>query len=168
MPKIIENLRPRLMAEADRQVREEGYGAMTVRSVASACGVGVGTVYNYFPSKDALVAACMLEDWNQHVDAIRACAAEAKDPESVVRRIGAELRSYAAAHEALFRDAGAVSSFSGAFRRYHGMLRSQLAEPLRPFCESDLAAAFIAEALLTWTMAGTEPEELCSLILKLF
>ena len=41
MPKIIENLESRLLAEAERQIREDGYSAMTIRSVAKACGVGV-------------------------------------------------------------------------------------------------------------------------------
>ena len=50
MPKIIENLKDRLIAEAEKQIAESGYGAVTIRSVAKACGVGVGTVYNYFPS----------------------------------------------------------------------------------------------------------------------
>ena len=56
MPKIIENLEKRLIAEAKRQIAESGYGATTIRSVAKGCNVGVGTVYNYFPSKDALIA----------------------------------------------------------------------------------------------------------------
>ena len=41
MPKIIEDLETRLLTEAKRQIKELGYGAMTVRSVAKACGVGV-------------------------------------------------------------------------------------------------------------------------------
>ena len=53
MPKIIENLREKLVREAQYQVEERGYSALTIRSVANACGVGVGTVYNYFASKDA-------------------------------------------------------------------------------------------------------------------
>ena len=63
MPKIIENIREKLLSEAKRQVMENGYSAMTIRSVAAACGVGTGTVYNYFPSKDMLVASFILEDW---------------------------------------------------------------------------------------------------------
>ena len=46
MPKIIENLRERLLVEARLQVNQLGYGQITVRGIASACGVGVGTVYN--------------------------------------------------------------------------------------------------------------------------
>ena len=58
MPKIIENLREKLVLEARHQVEELGYGALTIRSVAAACGVGVGTVYNYFPSKEAFIYGC--------------------------------------------------------------------------------------------------------------
>ena len=64
-PKIIENLESRLIQEAKRQIAESGYGATTIRSVAKGCGVGVGTVYNYFPSKEALVATFMLADWKE-------------------------------------------------------------------------------------------------------
>ena len=44
MPKIIENLESKLIEEAQRQVARSGYGALTIRSVAKACGVGVGEI----------------------------------------------------------------------------------------------------------------------------
>ena len=40
MPKIIENLRQRLMDEAFEEIKRDGYAAMTIRSVAKAVGVG--------------------------------------------------------------------------------------------------------------------------------
>ena len=46
MPKIIENVREQLLTEAKRQIAENGYSATTIRSVAGACGLGIGTVYN--------------------------------------------------------------------------------------------------------------------------
>ena len=70
MPKIIENLKDRLIAEAEKQIEESGYGAVTIRSVAKACGVGVGTVYNYFPSKETLIATHLLVDWKMCVDTL--------------------------------------------------------------------------------------------------
>ena len=65
MPKIIENVREQLLAETKRQIAENGYEKTTVRSVAGACDIGVGTVYNYFSSKDMLIASFMLEDWKK-------------------------------------------------------------------------------------------------------
>ena len=168
MPKIIENLEKRLIAEAKRQIAESGYGATTIRSVAKGCNVGVGTVYNYFPSKDALLATYMLEDWQKCVTAINAVSTYSQTPENVVRCICDQLCQYAQRHQAIFRDDAAAAAFHGSFSRYHRLLRDQLAQPLRKFCSGDFAAEFIAEALLTWTMAGKSFDDIYGMIEKLF
>ncbi len=167
MPKIIENLQSRLIEEARCQIEESGYGAMTIRSVASGCGVGVGTVYNYFPSKDDLLATYMLSDWNQCIAAIDAVSADSDFPKPVVHSIYNQLLAYAARHQAIFRDETAAAAFAGSFSRYHGLLRSQLSQPLQKFCESDFLSEFIAESLLTWTMAGKSFDEIYTVIEKL-
>ena len=87
MPKIIENLEQRLKEAAKQQIREVGYGTMTIRSVATACGIGVGTVYNYYPSKDALLAAWLLEEWKGCISLVEAESAAAAQPEAVARYI---------------------------------------------------------------------------------
>ena len=74
---------------------EHGYAAVTIRSVAKACGVGVGTVYNYFPSKDALVASYLLGDWKHCVADIQAASEVSDSPEPVVRCIFDQLIGYA-------------------------------------------------------------------------
>ena len=168
MPKIIKDLESRLIEEAKRQIEDAGYGAVTIRSVAKACGVGVGTVYNYFPSKDALLATYMLRDWERCTTAINAVSAYSDGPKAVVRCIYDQLLAFAELHKAIFRDEAAGAAFAGSFSRYHAMLRSQLAFPLRKFCQSDFAAEFIAENLLTWTMAGTDFAVLYGMIEKLF
>lgn len=38
-----------------------GYDAVQMRDVATEAGVALGTIYRYFPSKDALLAAVMVE-----------------------------------------------------------------------------------------------------------
>ena len=55
MPKIIKDLKARLMEEAKHQIEELGYSAVTIRSVAKSCGVGVGTVYNYFLGGEVVI-----------------------------------------------------------------------------------------------------------------
>lgn len=168
MPKIIENLRARLIEEAKKQIAESGYAAVTIRSVAKACGVGVGTVYNYFSSKDSLLATYMLEDWSECISTIHEIAATSITPEPVVRCIYEQLEKYAKQHRDIFQDDTATAIFAGSFSQYHPMLRSQLAKAIRKFCESDFMADFIAESLLTWTMAGKELEEIYNTIQKLF
>jgi len=168
MPKIIENLESRLIEEAKKQIDESGYGAMTIRSVAKACGVGVGTVYNYFPSKEELVATHLLDDWNQCIVAIQAVSTYSESPRPVALCIYDQLVSFARRHQAIFRDEAAAASFAGSFGRYHGMLRAQLAQPLRKFCECDFSADFLAESLLSWTMAGKPFNEIYGIMEKLF
>ena len=168
MPKIIRDLESRLIEEAKKQIEESGYSAMTIRSVAKACGVGVGTVYNYFPSKDALLATYMLSDWNRCITAINAVSTYSDDPKAVARCIYDQLLAYAKLHDPIFRDEAAAASFAGSFSHYHGLLRSQLASPMRKFTDSDFAAEFVAEALLTWSMAGKSFDEIYGMIDKIF
>jgi len=168
MPKIIKDLENKLMEEARRQVEQVGYGAMTIRSVAKACGVGVGTVYNYFPSKDDLLATSMLGDWKQCIAVINEASTSFSHPESVIRCIYDQLVAFAKRHQTLFRDEAASASFAGSFSRYHTMLRAQLAAPLQKFCSSEFASEFIAEAVLIWSMAGKSFDDIYGIIGKLF
>ncbi|MBR2047646.1 MAG: TetR/AcrR family transcriptional regulator [Oscillospiraceae bacterium] len=168
MPKIIENLESRLIEEAKKQIEEVGYGVMTIRSVAKACGVGVGTVYNYFPSKEALVATHLLEDWKQCIAAINVVSTYSDAPRPVALCIYDQLVSFSHRHQAIFRDEAAAASFTGSFGTYHGVLRQQLALPLRKFCSSDFTADFLAEALLTWTMEQKSFDEIYGIMEKLF
>lgn len=44
-------------------IQQQGWSAVNIRSVASACGVSVGSIYNYFDSKAALVGATVESVW---------------------------------------------------------------------------------------------------------
>lgn len=52
--------------EASRQlIREKGWPAVNIRSVAATCGVSVGSIYNYFDSKAALVGDTVESIWRE-------------------------------------------------------------------------------------------------------
>ncbi len=44
-------------------IRKQGWSAVNIRSVAAACGVSVGSIYNYFESKAELVGATVESIW---------------------------------------------------------------------------------------------------------
>ena len=46
-------------------IRQQGWSAINIRSVAAACGVSVGSIYNYFDSKAALVSATVESVWGE-------------------------------------------------------------------------------------------------------
>ncbi len=167
MPRIIEHLESRLVEEARLQVAQGGYSAVTIRSVAAACGVGVGTVYNYFSSKDELLAAFLLADWKDCMRRISGVGKVEAEAEPVLRCIYEELRGYLEKHRTVFQDEAAVKVFGGAIGKYHGLLRAQLAQPLRRFCPDDFTAEFLAESLLTWTVEGKAFADLLAVIKKL-
>jgi AcrR family transcriptional regulator len=48
--------RSQILVAARRMIVERGYAAVTIRELASACGVSVPTLYNQFGGKDALLA----------------------------------------------------------------------------------------------------------------
>lgn len=159
-----------LIEEARRQMEESGYGNMTIRSIAGACGLGVGTVYNYFVSKDMLVASVLLTDWQRCMGIVNDCCGQMSGHEAVFRCIYDQLKGFLHQYERLFTDAEAMKVFTGAFSQRHKQLRDQLAEPVgrleavRQMPNGAFLAEFIAESLLTWTVAGKSYEEIAAVL----
>ena len=48
--------RKRIIDAARRLFADEGYGQTTTREIARAAGIASGTLFNYFPTKEAIVA----------------------------------------------------------------------------------------------------------------
>lgn len=168
MPKVIHNLRQKLLTEARKQLEDTGYRAMTIQSIAKACGVGVGTVYNYFPSKEAILSACISEDWMKCVDTINSVAKYSQTYDAVIHCIYDQVLNFGMEHEYVFRDSAASDSVDAILYRYMWFLSGQIAVPLRKFCKSDTEAHIIAEALLTWIRTGKSFDEIYGSIVKLF
>lgn len=168
MPKIIENVREQLLAVAKKQIEERGYANTTIRSVAGECGLAVGTVYNYFKSKDMLIAGFVVEDWQNILSEIKEI--KTFDAREMLRTIYDALNLFAARHKTLFTDPDAAKVFSSVFSERHKTLRSQITEIILPLCTSDdrdFAAEFAAESLLTWTVAGSDFDRICPILLKI-
>lgn len=171
MPKIIPNIREQLLNEAKKQIAEYGYGKTTIRSVANACNLGVGTVYNYFESKDMLVATFMVEDW-------QACMTQVKNqssdnPKEVLQSVYNALIDFTSKYQPLFCDKDAEKVFATVFAERHKQLRDQLVELILPACQQSsvsdkkFLAEYIAEALLTWTVAGVSFDKQYAIVCKI-
>ena len=168
MPKIIENVREQLLCEAKKQIAERGYANTTIRSVAGECGLAVGTVYNYFKSKDMLIASFMAEDWYECVEKIRLHPTD--DTRAFLQCIYDALIDFSNKHNALFTDADAARVFSTVFGERHKQLRDQISELILPICKAEdpgFASEFVAESILCWTMAGKDFDDIYKLIIKI-
>jgi AcrR family transcriptional regulator len=56
-----EATRERILAAAVSQFRESGFSAATTRDIAREAKIATGTLFNYFPSKEAIVLALAVE-----------------------------------------------------------------------------------------------------------
>lgn len=54
-----------ILKASRRLIQQQGWSAVNIRSVAAACGVSVGSIYNYFDSKTALVSATVESVWGE-------------------------------------------------------------------------------------------------------
>lgn len=52
-----------ILQKSQALVMEQGISAINMRSVAKACGVAVGSIYRYFPSKTVLLQAIIEKVW---------------------------------------------------------------------------------------------------------
>lgn len=48
--------------------KQSGFQRINMREIAKRCGVAVGSVYNYFPSKGELIAATIESIWSEIID----------------------------------------------------------------------------------------------------
>ncbi|MBQ7599594.1 MAG: TetR/AcrR family transcriptional regulator [Clostridia bacterium] len=172
MPKLIENVRENLIREARHQAETIGYSSMTIRSISEACGIGTGTVYNYFPSKEHLAAAFMLEDWEKLLCGMKKLPC--RDPETFLESVFGLLRGFFISHAFLFRDRKAEAAYTGSVTGKHPLLRNQLAGVILPVCAYSAAedkpflSEFIAESFLSWAGCGENFTRLYSVIRFIF
>ena len=168
MPKKIENVRELLLEETKRQMLEKGYKDLNIRSVANACKLGTGTVYNYFKSKDMLIATFVVEDWNLYLSEIR--GADISDPRKTIQNIYNALIHFSEKHKSLFSDPEAAKVYASVFSERHKTLRSQISEIIFPLCPAEngeFTAEFVAESLLTWTVSGKNFDSIFNILEKI-
>lgn len=71
--------RQKVLDTAERLIGERGTG-VTLGEIAAAAGVGAGTVYRHFPTKDALVATVLDRRVEQVVKRAHAAAGDGREP----------------------------------------------------------------------------------------
>lgn len=160
MPKIIENLQQRILDTARSEMTEGGYSGLGIRMVAKKCGIATGTVYNYYPSKEMLVAAIMLDDWLLAQKSMREGCAAAADIREGIGAMFDALCAFKALYSGVWSEYSFTGSTRAIYRDRHVQLISQLADILggllsRFGAEADAyTRTFVAESLLTAAMEG--------------
>jgi len=91
-----------ILGATARILVKHGFDGLTTNAVAEQAGVSIGSLYQYFPNKQALVAALIerrLDDKNARTHAALAQVAAAPFPVAVRTMIRLTIENYAAAPE---------------------------------------------------------------------
>ena len=151
MPKIIPELREALINAARSRILNNESHDLTIREVARDCETAVGTVYNYFSSKDELLAAVMLEDWFKVIGRIDSAVGESESFDEGVRGIDAALRGFVEMYRPTWKS---YAGGYGVISEYHPRLIVQIESAVkrlavrhsRAFTEDEITV--VAEMLL--------------------
>jgi hypothetical protein len=163
MPKIIEDIKENILIETRRQIQEYGYSKVTIRSIASALSVGVGTIYNYYSSKDMIVATFMVNDWIKCLDEIKNMVNSSSDN---IKIIYDKFNQFISEHSMLFHDELAEKNYALTANKWHKVLTKQIADIIIVECENssvddkEFLSLYIAESLISWSLEGRQYSEL--------
>ena len=135
MPKLIENLQETILQASRDILLEQGYKALTIRNVAGACQIAVGTVYNYYASKDVLAAAVLLEDWNLMLQQMQKQCAQAQDMRAGLTQVYENLSDFNEKYREVWAGYAFGASQQPAYVRRHKMLIRQIAECIHQLTE---------------------------------
>ena len=154
MPKKINALREKLLMCAREILVGRGYSELTIRAIATECGVVPGTIYNYFPSKEKLVESVMLEDWRARRAMLDVKMQEAGSALEAIRVLAEALDSFVESYHEIWEKHPATMNDSSTFRKHHKQLVTQMCGMLQPIMEKydcmfhPVLPQFLAEALL--------------------
>jgi AcrR family transcriptional regulator len=152
MPKKIENLRMQILQDAANLLKRDGYEALTIRRVAADCHIAVGTVYNYFPSKDMLAASIMLEEWIHILTEMKQKCAKASSLEKGMHIVYEGILAFAKQYRSSWSTYVFTGRQTSAYKQRHAKLVQQIGECLQPLIKgkniSSHYETFLAENIL--------------------
>lgn len=160
MPKLVGDIHKKTIAETKILLETQGFEGLAMRDIAKRCGVAVGTLYNYFPSKEYLTGCVVLEDWEGVYDQMRSAAATADGIGRGLEAIYELMCRFITEHRYLasFDRRAATGKF--AFAQRHQILLDQIVVLLEMLqkrfgCNSNRSlTVFLAESILNFSVKG--------------
>ena len=131
MPKIIPELRESLIRAARKSLLESESHDISMRELAGECGTAVGTVYNYFPSKEALIAEAMMSDWLECVRRMREDARAKDRPLDAIRATVSALRRFTSGYAPVWKKHADERRSLLSLESRHNQVIAEISEAVR-------------------------------------
>lgn len=154
-----------VLAAAKRIFMDEGYGSASMDAIAREANVSKATLYAYYPSKEALFAACVAGECSKHRATFEAIEAEHLPIDQALFRVGLQFMRFLlrpevlAVHRVVVGESGRFPELGRAFYESGPcLIQSRTAEFLQGASErGELAVpdpAMAAELFLSMIKGG--------------
>jgi len=148
-----------ILSAAARLLEQEGYDGANTNRIAETAGISVGSLYQYFPSKDAVLAELFEREHRRYLEAVDAqLAASATAPfEEAVRAMVRATGELYTKQRLLLRTLAERISDSVSFNRCHE-LRSALIAVLKRHIDlhrADRVAGSVDSGLLAFVLGNS-------------
>ena len=144
-----------ILEAAARILVETGYATASTNRIAERAGVGIGSLYEYFPGKEAIFAELRRREMGKWYSQLRA-GPRSGSPREVIRHIVATQVHYAGENPRLYAaletevPSAAVADVQGAIQEDFLTLSSAYLESNRQLLRPKAPVAFVAEFLARW------------------
>lgn len=129
MPKVIKDLRNNILSVSKDELFNKGYKELNMRNIAKRTNTAVGTIYNYFNSKEILVASIILEDWYKSIDEIKSVTDRALSIEEGLKGILKAISSFYSLYGSVFQNSG-LPNIKIAYPDKYEMLNKGISEEI--------------------------------------
>lgn len=158
MPKILQDIKEQMLTNAENILKNDGYSALSIRRIASECKVASGTVYNYFKSKDDLIANIMMKDWEVVINELNSISKKSHDLTDGFRIMYKALTNFISKYSDIWKQYSDNGGNGSVIFIHHYELRKQISTSISKMIEnskkSDLLplSDLLAETLLSATL----------------
>ncbi|MBQ1305341.1 MAG: TetR/AcrR family transcriptional regulator [Erysipelotrichales bacterium] len=126
MPKIIDNAEKMILQSARKILLDGSFRDFSMRNVANDCGIGVGTIYNYYPGKLVLIAKVMGEDWENAKEKMQEAAENAGSVPEGLTAIYHAIKAFTTLYYPIWNQYAEGNETSEMLQKYHPMLQEQI------------------------------------------
>jgi len=158
MPKVIKNVREKILIEGKSLLLKNSYSGFNIREISKNCSIGLGTFYNYFKNKDDLAIEIFKDDWQYTLSLIDTLKTSNHSFKDKLFEIYSSLEGFVGRYMSIFHEIAAVKGSGNHCPDYNSDLylkvaelidKERIATPIRNDIPSDKLSIFIVSNMFS-------------------
>ncbi|KHD36723.1 transcriptional regulator [Clostridium acetobutylicum] len=111
MPKIIENIREKLILEGRKTLMEKSYRELSIRTIAKNSDIAIGTFYNYFKSKEDFVGEIFKDDWKATIRSLETLTDSKEELKEKIRKVYLAIEGFVHRYISIFYEIAMLEGY---------------------------------------------------------